>query len=1661
DQNLYEASLETFQELWPRREAVLTWLSEIRSALGVLKADLLNPELASLEGVRERHHKETAGPVEYLDALSAAAASVNISLNNYPQLESLNKLKTLEPAEASAEAAGIDAGALLDEQARLEEAVFRALSRTRDEELLITYSRSVESLTHLFEQKLTPEELSRIRQRTLDFNLKAITGFLNRKIGELGKHHAQALFLEPGYEEALRDALTFYDLTLQRDQAFLEAMLRKMREENETQSVLVTGGYHTPNLMTLLKSLGISYTSVMPRVTHETDHARYERILLSQSGRDEAAPQLARKTPKHIDEAADAMMARQLQTGRLIDPAQQEPELLIFVRDFVSQIKNAPYSLTQEALGRIPTQQIAASRLSGEYFLAEADAGKSKEQLDQIVLDGMVDIATAVRQGVQAYVDIENSKGSGISEKVITETVQSVVRWLSSPHIDVYTKRGILKAVAQRRWRHILDAHSQKVAFGTAGPRAPAAYTPEELAELRDKGFRAEILKGPNTVNNVTLALLTTGAARRYQAAIKDRRPQVTVTWDTRTFGYGFADYVAAIFLKNDFDVSMFNTSSPMPEMSYATARLKQDLGILISASHNPEKFNGYKVSTFDGAQLDPSTRTSVERYIYGGEENGRKIPAVTFADIADVLAASAELPPPAAAGETPQQTGPDGLGPLVEKFSEANPQRVVVLESHDISGAPGQGRKHVDIHNNHARHVVSHVMDLAMVRRVAAKIGILYSPFYGCGREAFMRVMQRLGVPAQRVRVVSAFSEPDSMFTLFSTHKDAEGRKDSLIPDPGNSAGNARPWEVTIDQYLRQTRSAGMDDTEALDIDVTMGTDPDADRLGIGTPISPEHLPPTQKERETQLVFHAPNANVTAPPGYGGLRLLSANDNWTVIMKYRIDRLIDRLKSGDVPAGLQYTLIKTHVTTDALASLEQYVRNRNTSMELETIEPYVGFSLVAEEVKKGWRLGKINLGGCEESGGFSIGGGPTAFYAILRMFQIHNDYKLNTDNGRIVPSQQDPLMSLKQNSLFGYEAGEIKATLEYLAEHGVLRLTPAGYVMEERFLALRGKENHDRYWESLEPLAADAPCDRLGTGGHTLEKDGLMAAALTLEVLAYAREVEGLDLNGYLRKHVYMNPDIGYFATTNQSKKFETGEAGNAAKISALRSVLEMVQRCKRGEKIRFNDTDVENVTIFIPEQQKYADAANFPVEAFADLEDYLALGTQLRDLQSWFPEEGIRFYLEGGMSYLTIRPSGTEPKIRFYVQTKAGASATDAELTTHMLAADKEALQIAEDAIRQVEAGAAGSRVSAPSATAADTAASRLPSAPISDLPIFEEITQAGLDSVLPSPEQKPFLMQLAAATIYENPIALNQTRQFACAWEVGDDRVSLSVVEARKDGRDLVLAIAGKEMGRFNAADALDLRIASKEDGAQTPADVMIEALAARSDSLKDVNEVNQGIHAVEAHYIVPLEDILAIEDSEIASMQLELRLADARQSRQQPWGALGFFHLNPKQVQKLRALKNGQIDAALDAFLALGYVYGELPSRNEMAVNIYVQGMGSKMESAADFAIRAANPKDIPDFLRAIGFAHAYVASVTNGEGTPEAFEASNPENISDKVFKAINRRSSGHLTKADLYAKVNEDKDWTPREALQLLVRVDVGRMVNVIRNMLFAVSVSA
>jgi phosphoglucomutase len=223
------------------------------------------------------------------------------------------------------------------------------------------------------------------------------------------------------------------------------------------------------------------------------------------------------------------------------------------------------------------------------------------------------------------------------------------------------------------------------------------------------------------------------------------------VAYDSRRYSAQFAEMTARVFAANGIKAYLFSALRPTPELSFAIRRLGADTGIVVTASHNPPKYNGYKAYWNDGSQVTPPHDEGIIRMV----EAVKEVKSISR-------------------GEALTR----GL--------------LAVIDS--------------EIDEPYVAMVKSKLLRPALIKEMASKAKIVYTPLHGTGALHFERVMKDLGlavvtVPEQR--------EPDGAFPTVA------------FPNPEESAALKLALELGAQ----------------VKADVVMATDPDADRLGIAVP--------------------------------------------------------------------------------------------------------------------------------------------------------------------------------------------------------------------------------------------------------------------------------------------------------------------------------------------------------------------------------------------------------------------------------------------------------------------------------------------------------------------------------------------------------------------------------------------------------------------------------------------------------------------------------------------------------------------------------------------------------------------------------------------------------------------------------------------------------
>lgn len=155
--------------------------------------------------------------------------------------------------------------------------------------------------------------------------------------------------------------------------------------------------------------------------------------------------------------------------------------------------------------------------------------------------------------------------------------------WLSSKWIDEDTKKE-LRALTDEK--EIEDRFHQSLEFGTAG-------------------LRGILEAGSNRMNKYTVGLATEAFARVIEKAGEDAKKRgVTIGYDVRHFSKEFSELAAGIFASHGIHVWIYKEIAPTPMVSFAIRELHAFAGVMMTASHNPREYNGYKAYGQDGSQI-------------------------------------------------------------------------------------------------------------------------------------------------------------------------------------------------------------------------------------------------------------------------------------------------------------------------------------------------------------------------------------------------------------------------------------------------------------------------------------------------------------------------------------------------------------------------------------------------------------------------------------------------------------------------------------------------------------------------------------------------------------------------------------------------------------------------------------------------------------------------------------------------------------------------------------------------------------------------------------------------------------------------------------------------------------------------------------------------
>ncbi|MEM8566912.1 MAG: phospho-sugar mutase, partial [Bacteroidota bacterium] len=164
------------------------------------------------------------------------------------------------------------------------------------------------------------------------------------------------------------------------------------------------------------------------------------------------------------------------------------------------------------------------------------------------------------------------------------EILEKANKWLNS-NIDQASKEEISELLEKEE--ELTDAFYKDLEFGTGGLRGIMGV-------------------GSNRMNKYTVGMATQGLSNYLLKSFPDQEVKVVIAHDSRNNSRFFAEVTADVFSANGIHVYLFEDLRPTPELSFAIRHLGCQSGVVLTASHNPKEYNGYKAYWDDGAQLVP-----------------------------------------------------------------------------------------------------------------------------------------------------------------------------------------------------------------------------------------------------------------------------------------------------------------------------------------------------------------------------------------------------------------------------------------------------------------------------------------------------------------------------------------------------------------------------------------------------------------------------------------------------------------------------------------------------------------------------------------------------------------------------------------------------------------------------------------------------------------------------------------------------------------------------------------------------------------------------------------------------------------------------------------------------------------------------------------------
>ena len=351
---------------------------------------------------------------------------------------------------------------------------------------------------------------------------------------------------------------------------------------------------------------------------------------------------------------------------------------------------------------------------------------------------------------------MENTKTE--ENNYIDENLEKMTAWMNNPQIDDETKQELSdllekynRSGSQDLIDDINDRFYKDMTFGTGG-------------------LRGKIGAGTNRMNVYTVRRVSQAFSDYLNGKYED--PSIVIAYDNRKFSDVFAFESACVFASNNIRVWLFRELTPTPMLSFAVRELHTSGGVVVTASHNPKEYNGYKIYDDNGCQCLPDDAKQVSHIM----EN---------LDLFDDIKSCAQK---YGFSETDKST--DSIKKVMKKAVTENPL---------IDYVPQQ------IDENY----YNRVMESRVFSGMLNDVNVVYTPLNGTGNIPVTTVLKRGGIG--NLYTVQGQELPDPEFTT--------------CPRPNPEETDALKEGLKLwDRLNRDGKSP----------DILMATDPDSDRIGV-----------------------------------------------------------------------------------------------------------------------------------------------------------------------------------------------------------------------------------------------------------------------------------------------------------------------------------------------------------------------------------------------------------------------------------------------------------------------------------------------------------------------------------------------------------------------------------------------------------------------------------------------------------------------------------------------------------------------------------------------------------------------------------------------------------------------------------------------------------